>query len=411
MRFFIFTSLVLVVLFGCKKEEPNTPPVASFTATPESGDADTIFTFDASGCTDKEDTVEELQVRWDFETDGTWDTQYSTVKTVIHQFTVSGTYTISLEVKNSIDLTSSISKQLKVEYVNHPPVVPSSPAPYNYSTDQNTIITLHWECLDPDGDPLVYDIYFGGNDDLSLVGKNVTNNHYDITDLDTETIYSWKIVVRDDKGEVTEGPIWKFKTSSIGIFNDSRDDNTYNWVRIGSQVWMAENLSWLPSVSDHVERWGSGPYYYVYDYIGTNVSAAKATDNYEIYGVLYNWEAAKIACPEGWHLPNINEWLELFTYLGRYLIAGGEMKETGTEHWLSPNTGATNSSGFNALPGGSLDEDGFIDLRKSAFFWNSTDSYPENCCARSTGLYHNLSVVYDNNHNKKYGLSVRCLRD
>jgi uncharacterized protein (TIGR02145 family) len=79
-----------------------------------------------------------------------------------------------------------------------------------------------------------------------------------------------------------------------GTFTDTRDGNVYNWVQIGDQVWMAENLAYLPSVNrvDDGSEDATGSYYYVYGYDGTNVAEAKATTNYTTYGVLYNWTAA-----------------------------------------------------------------------------------------------------------------------
>ncbi|MCK9320171.1 FISUMP domain-containing protein, partial [Methanoculleus sp.] len=114
-------------------------------------------------------------------------------------------------------------------------------------------------------------------------------------------------------------------TDTAGTFTDSRDGNDYNWVKIGDQVWMAENLAYLPSVNmvaDGSED-AAGSYYYVYGYDGTDVTAAKATANYTTYGVLYNWLAAMNACPDGWHLPSDAEWTELTDYLGGESVAGG----------------------------------------------------------------------------------------
>lgn len=94
----------------------------------------------------------------------------------------------------------------------------------------------------------------------------------------------------------------------FGTFTDSRDGKVYNIVTIGKQFWMAENLAYLPSVVDPGTGSYTEPYYSVYGYNGTDVAAAKATENYQTYGVLYNWPAAMTACPEGWHLPSDAEW-------------------------------------------------------------------------------------------------------
>ena len=110
--FAFFLCLVMITL--CKKEEPNSPPLADFTISPEHGNTDTVFTFDASGCSDKEDASAQLQVRWDWESDGTWDTQFATIKTTTNKFIVEGKYNISLEVKDSEGLKSAVSKQLDI---------------------------------------------------------------------------------------------------------------------------------------------------------------------------------------------------------------------------------------------------------------------------------------------------------
>ena len=171
-------------------------------------------------------------------------------------------------------------------------------------------------------------------------------------------------------------------------FIDKRDGNHYKVVQIGSQIWMAENLKYLPVVDGPPDQWAiagtdtwsiTEPKYYVFYFYGKNVNEAKATNNYNKYGVLYNWNAAmngatpsntnpsrvQGVCPTGWHLPSRNEWDQLVDYLGGDSIAGGKLKETGTPLWNSPNTGATNESGFSALPGGGfMYYDGFK-------FWNS----------------------------------------
>jgi uncharacterized protein (TIGR02145 family) len=196
---------------------------------------------------------------------------------------------------------------------------------------------------------------------------------------------------------------------------DTRDSQIYQYKTIGTQFWMTENLAYLPSVvgpGTGSEDAGNEtePFYYVYDYDGTNITAAKSTANYTIYGVLYNWTAALSACPPGWHLPSDAEWTTLITYLGGESVAGGKMKEAGESHWTSPNTGATNESGFTALPGGYRHPDGtFYTIGFYGYWWSSTQDRDDSAWSRY--LSYNASDVYWTDADKVHGFSVRCLRD
>ena len=208
-------------------------------------------------------------------------------------------------------------------------------------------------------------------------------------------------------------------------FTDPRDGNHYNTVKIGNQIWMAENLKYLPSVVGPGTGSQTTPYYYVYGYDGTNITDAKATANYTTYGVLYNWSAAmngaassttnpsgiQGVCPTGWHLPSDAEWTELTDYLGGTTIAGGKLKETGTTHWASPNTGATNETGFTALPGGYRNNNGtFLDLGYYGSWWSATENNAATAWSRLMNF--NSSIVFRNYYyNKELGFSVRCVRD
>ena len=132
-----------------------------------------------------------------------------------------------------------------------------------------------------------------------------------------------------------------------------------------------------------------------------------------VYGKLYNWYAVndpRGLAPTGWHIPSDAEWTTLETCLGGAAFAGGAMKETGTIHWSSPNTGATNSSGFTGLPGGFRFSDGtFLDLGRLGDWWSSTASSPADALDRY--------VVYDaansstSSYPKQGGGSVRCVKD
>jgi len=196
-------------------------------------------------------------------------------------------------------------------------------------------------------------------------------------------------------------------------FIDTRDGNSYKTVKIGNQLWMAENLKYLPSVVSSSVGSYTNTCYYVYGYNGTNVSEAKLLSNYNSYGVLYNWEAAKLSCPEGWHLPSDKEWLQLFEFAGGIDIASNKLKEKGTLHWLSTKAAVLDEFGFTALPGGDRTEDGgkgrFDDLGYAAYFWSSTEYLTYG------GWYwiltYNEDTINKRNQGKVMVCSIRCIKD
>ena len=115
-------------------------------------------------------------------------------------------------------------------------------------------------------------------------------------------------------------------------------------------------------------------------------------------------------CPSGWHLPSDAEWTQLTDYLGGESVAGGKLKETGTTHWLSPNTGATNETGFTALPGGYRYDNGpFSDIGYSGYWWSATEGSTDYAWYRN--MYYSSYVVDSYLNGKELGFSVRCVRD
>ena len=227
----------------------------------------------------------------------------------------------------------------------------------------------------------------------------------DIT-IELEIGGSWKSMTKTPPA----GGFVRGKKYNIAVLHDSRDGNLYSYKTIGTQVWMTENLAYLPSVVGPATESVTDPYYYVYGYDGTVVDDAKATSNYTIYGVLYNWTAALSACPPDWHLPSDAEWTILTDYLGGESVAGGKMKEAGFSHWTSPNIEATNESGFTALPGGYRYSDGqFYDFGVRGDWWSSTGDSTHLAWDRS--LRYHTSDVLRGNDSKEDGYSVRCLRD
>jgi uncharacterized protein (TIGR02145 family) len=205
------------------------------------------------------------------------------------------------------------------------------------------------------------------------------------------------------------------------------DGNIYQTIKIGYQWWMMENLK----VTHY--RNGDPIHYEVYDWIGVNVGAycyyRNDAGNFDLYGLLYNWTAVndiRGLAPVGWHIPTDEEWQQLEIYLGmgpdtandldfRGTDEGGKLKTTGTTHWLSPNTGATNESGFFAYPSGFRSWYGpWSDSCEYAFFWTSTmyespDPQLNNPLGR--GLDYLRSQIRRTPHHPGFGFSVRCVKD
>lgn len=228
-----------------------------------------------------------------------------------------------------------------------------------------------------------------------------------IEGLSANTTYYVRAYATNSKG-TGYGSTVSFTTQQ-GL-TDSRDANVYAITTIGKQVWMAENLRYLPSVVGPDTESNSKAYYYVYGYNGTDVNAAKATANFTTYGVLYNCRAAKTACPEGWHLPNDEEWANLANYLGGKDVAGGKLKETGTTYWNIPNTGATNEAGFSGLPGGYLALHGDFKLMGDyGIWWSDTEMEPT--ITYGWYLYYIISDFRTSGYRNENGLSIRCIKN
>jgi uncharacterized protein (TIGR02145 family) len=277
----------------------------------------------------------------------------------------------------------------------------------NITDDGGAPITVHGVCWSTNENPTI-------DDNKTEDGTGAGSFTSSVTGLEPNTTYYLRAYATNSAG-TSYGSTMSFTTqegSSGSTFTDPRDGKVYQTVVIGNQEWMAENLAYLPSVNMVAD--GSedalGYYYYVYGYDGTNVAEAKATDNYATYGVLYNWTAAMNACPDGWHLPSDAEWTELTDYLGGESVAGGKLKETGTTHWASPNTGATNETGFTALPGGFRYNSGAFDnIGSNGYWWSATEGNATNAWNRD--MFYLGSDVGSYSSNKDVGFSVRCLRD
>jgi uncharacterized protein (TIGR02145 family) len=205
-------------------------------------------------------------------------------------------------------------------------------------------------------------------------------------------------------------------------FVDDRDSQTYTTVEIGDQCWLAENLNIGTMISSSSNQTDNGT---IEKYCHTN-----STSNCDIYGGLYQWDemmqyettkGVQGICPTGWHLPTDAEWCTLENYVDtgtiscsstgyRGIDAGGKLKEFGTAHWSAPNIGATNSSGFTALPGGYRRTDGSFNDNSGccANFWSSNEAGTN---AWYRYLYYINAKVGRDNASQAYGFSVRCIRN
>jgi len=260
-----------------------------------------------------------------------------------------------------------------------------------------------------------------GQDDTLYICRKFSNDTYAYTAVTADDITDW------DCGD---------------DFIDSRDSNIYPTVQIGNQCWMKKNLAYLPSVVGPGTGSATTPYYYVYNYTGTDVSAAKATSNYTTYGVLYNWPAAITACPTGWHLPTDAEFNILETYVVSYINSSNSRypcstSETGHGRCADNNNGAYSGTygagkslkkvgigygagvgddlvGFSALLAGyyvNTSGGSFYHLDEGTGFWTSTHVPPPFVAAVDRYLYTSFSTVSRAGIHLASGHSVRCLRD
>ncbi len=293
--------------------------------------------------------------------------------------------------------------------------------------------------------PYVYQIVWNWNVVSGATGYkwNTTNNFATATDMGTITTrtetglncgtaytrYCWGY---NASGYSSSAPLTQ-TTLTCGdcpqTFTDSRNNKTYNTVGIGNQCWMAQNLNIGSKILNNEEQTNNS---IIEKYCWNNDDA-----NCDVYGGLYQWgELVQFVngasnstswnpvptgnvigiCPSGWHIPTDAEWTVLTNFLGGLNIAGGKMKATGTIEagtglWYDPNTGATNESGFTALPAGYRDgsNGAWYSFKGTSIFWCSTEYSASSVWGNF--MYFNDANVHRNSHGKTGGFSVRCLKN
>ena len=401
----LLTTVAVLTVNSCKKDDDgddiiqNTAPKALFTVAPSSGTTDTQFEFDASACNDKEDETSTLEVRWDWENDGSWDTDWSSNKIINHKFNTEGEYTVVLEVKDSKGLKDSETHDVNVQGGgggNTPPTAIFSVSPTSGSTSTSFEFDASdsYDNEDPTSDLQVrWDFDGDGSWDSGWDYDKTENHQYsaegtytaimEVKDTEGLTDYTTQTVTIDNGGGAT------------GTFTDPRDGQEYEYVEIGSQIWMAENLNYET---------------------GNSCCYDDNSSNCDTYGRLYDWSTALDACPSGWHLPSDDEWCTLTTYIDPTVDcdeignsgtnAGYKMKST--SGWYSNGNGS-DAYGFAALPGGRRSSDGgFFFIETNTGFWSSTE---DGASAWYRRLYYFRDEVHRNFSNQGYGFSVRCVKD
>jgi uncharacterized protein (TIGR02145 family) len=300
----------------------------------------------------------------------------------------------------------------------------------NVSDDGGSSVTARGVCWDISPGPSV-------SDHKTTNGAGTGSFTSSITGLDPGTTYYVRAYATNSAGTAYGNEV-SFTTETVpGNTVTDIDGNVYQTVQIGAQIWMGENLkttryangSAIPLVED-TSAWelltDNDRAYCWYD---------NSTTNRDIYGGLYSWAAAangsagsnanpsglQGVCPDGWHLPSEAEWQQLELFLGispseisiedwRGTVEGGMLKETGLAHWLSPNSGATNTSQFTALPGGYRAPNGlYYNMGKAANMWTSTKT--DGSSAWFHRVDYNRSNILHTPVELKNGYSIRCVKD
>lgn len=249
------------------------------------------------------------------------------------------------------------------------------------------------------------DVEHNTNTDNTKRSPNINTNS---NSQDIKTTKNTDFVVVDRKKEAEK------LVRSIDLSNTVTDidGNVYKTVQIGNQIWMAENLrvsryrngDEIPIVPNNKE-WRNLQTGAWCNFIKKNAYDSE-------YGKLYNWYAVtdyRELAPKGWHVPNDEEWQILIDFLGGIETAGGKLKESGTAHWAEPNTGATNESGFTALPARLVFGNGLYFQDNYSDWWSATAS--DELSALKIRLFFDDACVYQKITSKYFGITVRCLRD
>jgi uncharacterized protein (TIGR02145 family) len=270
----------------------------------------------------------------------------------------------------------------------------------NITSEGDAPVTARGVCWNYRSEPTILD-------SITLDGTGTGSFISSLTGLISDLDYAVRAYATNSFG-TAYGEEILFKT---GVVLDA-DGNIYHSVRIGQQTWMLENLRttsysdsfWIPEVIEN-NLWNSPdePQFCWY----------QNDNSYKVpLGALYNWAAVNSGrlCPPGWHVPSTAEWNSLFTYLGGTKVVSNKLREAGDANWMTPNTGATNSSGFTALPGSFRSTDGsFGTFGYYGYWWTSTPY--GNTQAVAIKMITSRAEIYSDAVDVGSGLSVRLIKD
>lgn len=339
----------------------------------------------------------------------------SNVNAIITGLTQSTTYHFRIKAVNSagttygFDMTFTTTGSVPAVATQAATNISASGAKLNGVVNANNLTTTV---------TFEYGLTSGYGQTASAIPAQVIGNvnlavYVTLTGLTQGTTYHFRIKAVNSTG-TSYGNDLTFTTTNTSQVADV-DGNVYNTITIGTQVWLKENLrttkyndgTAIPNITDNT-TWSATTTGAYSDYSNTS-------SNSTTYGRLYNFYVVSSAntknvCPTGWHVPSNAEWTTLMDYLGGEAVAGGKMKETGTAHWMTPNTGATNETGFTALPGGYRAQSGSFGLiGNTGFWWSSTEGGTTFAYYRY--MYYGTSNLNSGDNDKHGGLSARCLKN
>jgi len=275
----------------------------------------------------------------------------------------------------------------------------------NITSDGGNPVTARGICWSTTASPTV-------TDQKTMNGSGIGSFTAVLTSLTPEIKYFVRAYATNSKG-TAYGNELSFTTPTPVYTATDADGNLYHGITIGEKVWLVENLRTthyrngdpIPNVTDQNQWKGLSS--------GAYCAYLNNASNSSVYGYLYNFFALsdpRGIAPVGYHVATESEWNDLSTFLGGKLTCGGKLKETGTTHWTPPNAGATNSTGFTALPGGRRTDNEFGHIRDFGYFWTSSKT---NDIPWIFYLNYNIESLsaFGLYGTETYGNAIRCVKD